>query len=286
MKNVKVLFAASLVAGAAAAMAVGCGSSKNNNSSGNNDSGSPGGEDGGDSGPSGLAGAACSPISLGAGTSVMTCAPDMGLTCCVDLANIASVLSGGSLGTCEATTSCTSTIQYQCLGPSSCGTASPVCCGSATGDAGALESALGDASFPDGSISLDASFDAAGFSLDAAASLLSGLSFEANCVATKSACSGASNYILCGANSDCPTGEICAAPPAALFGGAGGGSIDGFSLSSVISIEVCQSPDAGTGTTTSDAGTTTTDAGTTTTDAGTTESDAATPITDGATSGG
>src|ERR1700723_1144864 len=81
MRNTRVLFAVSLVAGIGAALAVGCGSSKSSSGGG-----TPEVDASGDDGAveaSGGPGSGCSPISLG-GPAVL-CDPGMNLTCCVDL---------------------------------------------------------------------------------------------------------------------------------------------------------------------------------------------------------
>jgi hypothetical protein len=273
MRNTRVLFGVSLFAGVAVAVGVGCGSSSKSGGTPPPAADSSTPEDAASDGPSGGNGSGCGPI----GSGVTSCDPGMGLTCCIDLSNISNIINavtnGGSIGTCMPTAQCMGTIQYQCLMPSDCSSGSSCCLGT-TGDASALLNAFEDAG--DASFTIpDSGFDAAGID---ASSLLSGVSFDVAC--QPNGCS-ASQFTLCASNSDCSAlpGYVCAAPPSALLGS--GASIDGFSASMLVSIMVCQSPDAG-GVTPTEAGTgEKSDAGT---DAGEGATDAA--PSDGATSGG
>lgn len=283
MRNTRVLFAASLLAGAGAALAAGCGSSKS--------SGGPGTTGASDAAAdvaeeaSGGPGAGCGFI----GSGVMSCDPGMGLSCCINLLSaFTNYENQEPLGTCQ--TNCTESISYQCLMPTDC-TTGQACCGSEMGDASAALAELAEAG--DAALPADASITSA-LSGDAASSItaaLGGISFTSTCQAS---CQPApAQTQLCATTQDCKAnpGYICAAPPASLFGGAAGatGGLGGANLGALISIMVCQPPpvdgggtDAG-GTTATDAGGT--DAGSSATDAGGT-SDAGTGSTDaGATDG-
>jgi|HubBroStandDraft_4_1064222.scaffolds.fasta_scaffold213527_1 hypothetical protein len=284
MRNTRILFAASLFAGASVALAAGCGSSK---SGGSTPVVEAGPSDDGAAEASGVLGSGCSPISLGGGAAVL-CDPGMDLTCCVDLSGgITSLLSAftgsGMLGSCVSTASCMGGINVQCEAPSDC-TTGQSCCGSTTGDAGALAAEFAEAGLGDAGFSLDGSSDATpAINEDAAAAALSSISFVSTCATS---CTSA-QYTLCSTNSDCKAnpGYVCGAPPLAALGG--GASFMGFSLSSAISFMVCQPPDAGTTTPPAEAGTTESDAGKSdaASEAGstTTESDASTDAATGAT---
>jgi len=274
MRNTKILFTVSLFAGAAVALAAGCGSksSGGNETKTSEDGATSGGEDAsGDGAVTGALGTGCSPIALTGAAQLCEPGQDPALTCCVNLANaFAAYTSGGNVGTCTTVTGCTQSVSVQCLAPTDCSGTTPACCGSESGDAGALTAALADAG--------DASFNAdAAISADAAASiasLFSGLIFLTGCATSCSA----TQYQLCTTTSDCADKSyICAPPGAGFLGGAAGGAGaslgGGISLSEVITISVCQPPDAGT-TPPTDSGTTTTPDGST--DAGTTAVDGAT----------
>jgi len=282
MRNTRVLFAASLFAGAGAALAAGCGSSsKGGGTTPGTGSDASSGDAAEEAGPSGGPGAGCGFISVG--NSVMSCDPGMNLSCCINIATAFSNYEASeALGTCQ--TGCTESISYQCLAPSNCGTSpSQECCGTEMGDASAALAAFSEAG-TDAAIPADASLpDGAATEI---ANALGGISFTSTC---QSACTKTQTQ-LCASTTDCTAnpGYVCAAPPASLFGvAAGGGGTGGLSASALagfISIMICQPPSVDGGTTdggTTDAGTTETDGGGAT-DAG---SDAGATVTDGATNG-
>jgi hypothetical protein len=185
-----------------------------------------------DAGPepdAGSQGPTCSPVS---GTS---CPSQQGLTCCIDLTNIGSLLSGAP---CVPAAQCTTAVQYECLKTSDCA-AHQVCCASLGGDGGLPAAGLGDAGI------LGASPGAGDGGLGG---LLGGLQINVFC---QPSCGGGQQQ-LCAASSACSApGAICQALslPGLPAGGDGGVSgllsmVPGGGANAIMPM-ACTPPDAG-----------------------------------------
>src|ERR1700677_2607125 len=98
MRNTRVLFAASLFAGAGVALAAGCGSSKSGGTTPETGNDASSSVDAAEE-PSGGPGAGCGFIAVG--NSVMSCEPGMGLSCCINILNaFTNYENSEALGTC------------------------------------------------------------------------------------------------------------------------------------------------------------------------------------------
>jgi hypothetical protein len=204
MRHTKILFTVSLVSGAVAALASGCGSStKSNESSTNTDASGTVGEasepspDATAAGEAGALGAPCGSAFIGGGA--YKC--EQNLTCCIDPTNaLTAITGGGSLGTCTAVSACTEPVSYECLAPSDCPTSASSCCNTpASPDAG------------------DAASEAAPPAMGGFGGLAgAGLSLQATCQTSCTATQGQ----LCATAQDCtanPDNSVC--PPAGSIGG-------------------------------------------------------------------
>jgi hypothetical protein len=217
-----------------ALLAAGCGSSSNNKpiaeAGVGEDTSTDTTTDAGPEPDAGSQGPTCSPVS---GTS---CPSQQGLTCCIDLTNIGSLLSGAP---CVPAAQCTAAVQYECLKTSDCA-AHQVCCASMGGDGGLPEAGLGDA----GILGALPGAGAGGLG-----SLLGGFQINVSC---QPSCGGGQQQ-LCAASSECsvPSDTCQAVSLPGLPGGGGEGGISGL-LSMVpggganaIMPMACSPPDAG-----------------------------------------
>jgi hypothetical protein len=242
MNHAKCLFWGALVSSAAGALsAVGCGSNSSSKPTVEAGSGNDTGTGGQSGQPDGASHSSpmCSPI------SGMNCPSQQGLTCCIDLTNIAGLLSGAP---CVPVAQCATAVQYECLKTSDC-SGQQVCCSSFAAEGGILEAGLGEAGLPEGGLGALLEGGAGGIG-----NLLGGININVTC---QTSCS-AGQQQLCAMSSECKApGDTCqpiaiGGLPGGAAGGGGEGGAGGGLLSmlpgggaNAIMPMGCTPPDAG-----------------------------------------